>query len=180
MHKAPPKAPTTVSTPPSAPLPRKPDCNIKSYGATFLWLQRFIFRANCVPLWWVKKDCTSSWECAHVVVCESMLAWVCVWVWDSVCTADCAGFYCSPWWAQRGRLVNVVQCKVKTNKISYLSVVRPQTSIITWVQMGEHRWVLEAVKKGWCMSRRDWPQTNKISARELALLLGNLLQGVAW
>lgn len=84
-----------------------------------------------------------------------------IWVWvlhecvlgfgTVLCTADCAGFYCSPWWAQRGSLVNIVQFKVKTNKISYLSVVRIRTMVIRWVQMGEHspisKWVQDDVSQ---------------------------------
>lgn len=129
------------------------------------------FWANNVSFWWV---------CVWACVCVD----VCVWVWDNVCTADCAGFYCSPWWAQRGSLVNVVQFKVKTNKIGYLSVVRfSKLQLSGWVHKKVNtarlasEWVQEDVsqEKGWCKSARDSPQTHNISTRELVLLLGNLL-----
>lgn len=56
-------------------------------------------------------------------VCACMI--VCLGLGRCSVTADCAGFYCGPY-----SLVNSVQFKVKTNKISFLSVVRIRTMVL--------------------------------------------------
>lgn len=105
MHKAPPKAPRTSSNPPSAPLPRKPNCNLKIWWNNFSLVTEnlIMFGSNVLFVLCERSICLCGCECECECIC---LQCMCMRVLFGVGGCSyCAGFYCSPWWAQRGRLV---------------------------------------------------------------------------